>query len=119
MLRHGTDPSADGIVMTLAQCEKYLDPGEDGDPVGASGAGRPTTGRRLEDGRPEGQNLAQPGFGSRQPYVEGGKPKTEAMRIAIDYKIGRSPNVSQSRLCIILKQALENVLLASKRTELR
>ena len=33
----------------------------------ASGARRPTKGQRLEDGRPEGQNLAQPGFGSRQP----------------------------------------------------
>ena len=43
------------------------------------GGRRPTTGQRLEDECPEGQNLAQSGFGSRQPPHKGGKPKAEAM----------------------------------------
>lgn len=40
-------------------------------------------GQRLEDGRPEGQNLAKPGFGLRQPYPEGGKPKPDSASVAI------------------------------------
>ncbi|WP_232923936.1 hypothetical protein, partial [Pseudomonas syringae] len=35
----------------------------------------PRMGRRLEDGSPKGQNLAQPGFGSRQPYPKRGQAK--------------------------------------------
>ncbi len=43
----------------------------------ASGARRPRTGQRREDGSPKGRNLAKPGCGVRQPYpgrgsVQGG-----------------------------------------------
>jgi hypothetical protein len=52
----------------------------------ASGARRPATGQRLEDGRPEGQNVAQPGFGSRQPCPEGVKVKPNLPEIAIQLR---------------------------------
>lgn len=52
----------------------------------ASGARRPATGQRLEDESPQGQNLAQSGFGSRQPCPEGGKPKTDLSEVAIQLR---------------------------------
>jgi len=52
----------------------------------ASGARRPATGQRLEDESPQGQNLAQPGFGSRQPCPEGVKLKPNLPEIAIQLR---------------------------------
>jgi len=39
-------------------------------------------GQRLEDESPEGQNLAKPGFGLRQPYPEGGNPTADTAGLA-------------------------------------
>lgn len=38
-------------------------------------------GRRLEDGSPQGPNLALPGFGSRQPPPEAGQAQTKMQRL--------------------------------------
>lgn len=49
----------------------------------ASGARRLRMRQRLEDGSPQGQNPAQPGFGTREPSPGGGKPKTYSVVIPI------------------------------------
>lgn len=49
----------------------------------ASGARRLRMGQRLEDGSPQGQNQAQPGFGTREPSPGGGKPKRYGVMIPI------------------------------------
>ena len=43
-------------------------------------------GHKLEDESPQGQNLAQPGFGLRQPCPEGVKPKTDLPEVAIQLR---------------------------------
>jgi len=50
-------------------------------------------GQRLEDESPEGQNLAQPGFGSRQPHSEGGKPPPPELH---DKKVTERPRETDS-----------------------
>lgn len=58
-------------------------------------------GQRPEDGSPQGQNLAKPGFGLRQPYPSGGKPKTATASSPLSSSYEDIPHAPRTRqLCL-------------------
>lgn len=61
----------------------------------AKRAGPP--GQRHEDGSPQGQNLAKPGFGLRQPYPSGGKPKTATASSPLNCSYEDTPHPPRRR----------------------